>query len=79
MKTSAYRGNEFEGTAVAMKLLSDCGLLQSGRCVVTDNYYTSTEFSQRAREAGLFTLGILRTSRVPQGQSLLACTLRRRR
>lgn len=70
VKTFGHTGPTFEGTKVAMKLLRESGVLNSGRTLVTDNYYTSVELSKAARDEGTYTLGILRQSRVPQGEIL---------
>lgn len=69
IKTFAYSGELFEGTSVVKKLVAEARLQHSGRVVVTDNYYSSMELQDELRREGLYHMGVLRSTRVPEGES----------
>ena len=63
---SATKG-VFEGTDIAVRFMRDCGLLNTNRVLVCDNFYTSTELFSMLKQRGTFGLGVLRETRAPDG------------
>jgi len=69
IKTTSHSGPLFEGTQVCSNLVAAAGLNHSRRVLVTDNYYTSVQLSETMLNQGIYTMGIVRQSRVPEGRN----------